>query len=412
MNFVTLSQKEFDAFAKKHPNRCYLQTSAVANLRKKNGWDSYYLGVKEKDTLLAATLLLSKKRHFKQEFYAIRGPLLDFKNEKLTSFFLQELQNFCKKNKGLFLRIDPYQEAQSLDKDGKETGEFDHRSIKEMLQKLGFQEVNTNTVQAKYMYVIDLKDNLEDVMKEMDSKTRQMIRKNEKNGIVIRKGTEKDIPLFEQIMEHTSERRQFENRGQTFYENFYKTLKEDNLASLVFAELDIEKAKKAIQQEKEKIKEAKENRSLLRSLGKCNAEKAKLKEEEEERILEKLKDKTEKLNALEKKHGKKITLGAILYVLYEGEMASVFGGSYEEFKEYQPFYTIHYEMIQEAIEKKCHRYNFYAIHNPLDQKDSQYGIYQFKRGFGGHVVEFLGEFILPIDKLQYKLYQAKQNMKK
>ena len=60
---------------------------------------------------------------------------------------------------------------------------------------------------------------------------------------------------------------------------------------------------------------------------------------------------------------------------------------------------------------KYKRYNFYAINNTLDKNDSQYGIYQFKRGFGGHVIEFIGEFILPVDKPLYKSVKILSSIK-
>lgn len=417
MDFVTLTKEEFEHFARNHPHRCYLQSCATAALREKNGWKSHFLGVKEDNQVIAATILFSKKRHLKEEFYALRGPLVDFHNEKVLTFFIENIKTYIKQNGGFLLRIDPYIEACSRDKDGNETNEFDNRDIKNTLKKFGFQEVEakemTDTVQAKYMYVIDLKEKLEDVMNEMDSKTRQMIRKNEKNGVVIRMGTKEDIPLFENIMEHTSERRSFDNRGEAFYQNMYDALSKENMISFVFAELDIDLALSNIQKEKEDIEKAKKEREEKRRLGKLNERKAKQKEKEEEQTLDRLKKKESEIKALfDKHHTERIPLGGILYILYEDEIASLFGGSYDAFKEFQPFYTIHYEMIKYAIEHGYKRYNFYAINNHLDKEDSQYGIYLFKRGFGGHVVEFLGEFLLPIDKLQYTLYQAKKHLRK
>lgn len=405
MNFVMLSEEEFNSFSRNYKDKCYLQSINIANLRKKQGWDIYYVGVKMEEKIVAASLLLAKKRHIKKEFYAIRGPLVDFKNERLLEFFIDNLKSFIKKNNGYFLRIDPYVESISLDKDGKPTGLFDNSHIKNNLTKLGFKEViakeMTDTVQAKFMYVIDLDNSLDNVMKDMDSKTRQMIRKNEKMGIVIRKGTKDDIPLFEDIMEHTSERRHFINRGFNFYNNMYECLSKDNMISFVFAELDINLALKNIDLERKEIDRTKYEREENRKIGKCNEKKAAIKEKEEESTLLRLMKKENELKELEKKHGQKITLGGILYILYENEVASLFGGSYSEFKEYQPFYTIHYEMIKYAISNNYKRYNFYAINNHLDKNDEQYGIYQFKRGFGGHVIELLGEFILPIDKVLY-----------
>ena len=415
MNFVILNENEFNEFSRNYKDKCYLQSINVAELRKKQGWKAHYVGVKENDKVIAASLLLSKKRHIKDEFYAIRGPLVDFKNDKLLTFFINNIKTYIKENNGYFLRIDPYVEAISLDKDGKETNEFDNTIIKENLKKLGFKEVIAkemgDTVQAKFMYVIDLNDSLESTMKDMDSKTRQMIRKNEKMGIVIKKGTRDDIPVFNDIMKHTSERRHFIDRGLNFYRDMYDCLSKDNMISFIFAQLDTNLALKNIELERKDIENSRLEREKKRSNGKCNEKKAAIKEKEEEATLTRLNKKEKELDELRKKYGEKITLGGILYIIYENEVASLFGGSYSEFKEYQPFYTIHYEMIKYAISNNYKRYNFYAINNHLDKNDEQYGIYSFKRGFGGHVMELLGEFILPIDKILYNSTNAISNLK-
>lgn len=416
MEFVMLTEKEFNTFSRKYSDKCYLQSTNIGQFRKLQGWNVEYVGVKENQKVVAASLLLSKKRHLKKEFYTLRGPMVDFNNDELLNFFIENIRKHVKKNGAYFLRIDPYIEKASLDKDGNQTGDFDNSNICSKLKKLGFKEVKaeklTDTVQAKFMYVIDLKDSLEEVMADMESKTRQMIRKNEKAGVVIRIGTEDDIESFVDIMDKTSKRRNFNDRGFEFYKNMYECLKKDNMISLVFAELDTKLALNNLEKEVEEIKKTQKDREEKRKQGKCNEKKAAIKEKEEKEALVRIETKKKSILDLEKKHGSKITLGAILYIMFEDEIDSLFGGCYEEYKEYQPFYTIHYEMIKYAIENNYKRYNFYAINNHIDEKDEQYGIYQFKRSFGGHMIEFIGEFILPIDKLLYYSVKILSKMKK
>ena len=405
MVFEEIKEKEFEKFARNYEYKCYLQSANVAELRKRSGWDAYFLGVKENNKLVAATLLIAKKRYFKKEFYAIRGPLVDFRNKELFTFMMDSLKEFVKNHGGYMLKIDPYIDGLSVDKDGQPTGEFDNSDIKNILKDYGFIETKAekmlDTNQAKFMYVIDLKGSIDDIMKDMESKTRQMIRKNEKNGVVTRIGTKEDIHLFTDIMEKTGERRGFVDRGEKFYTDMYECFEKDNMISLVFAELDIDLARENMNKDKEEIANARKEREINRKNGTCNEKKAAIKEKEEEAMLEKIAKKEAELDKLEKEHGKRVTIGAILYIIYENEVASLFGGCYDEFRDYQPFYTIHYEMIKYGIENGYSKYNFYAIINKLDKNDDQYGIYEFKRGFGGHVMELLGEFILPVDKMLY-----------
>ena len=59
-----------------------------------------------------------------------------------------------------------------------------------------------------------------------------------------------------------------------------------------------------------------------------------------------------------------------------------------------------------AIENNYDRYNFYGITGDFNEKTNPlYGLYSFKRDFGGYVVEFMGEFDLVINKPLYWLYK-------
>ena len=135
-----------------------------------------------------------------------------------------------------------------------------------------------------------------------------------------------------------------------------------------------------------------------------------------EKSLKKIKELEETNNRLEKKvnhykeivenDGDIITLGGIIYMIYNQEILSLFGGSYDKYMEFLSFYTIHFEMMKYALNNGYTKYNFYGISGNFENKnDELYGIYDFKRGFGGHVEEYIGEFDLIINPLFYILYK-------
>ena len=79
---------------------------------------------------------------------------------------------------------------------------------------------------------------------------------------------------------------------------------------------------------------------------------------------------------------------------------------HEKYKEFLSFYTIHWELIKYAIKNGYKKYNFYGISGDFKNKEDElYGLYDFKRGFGGNVEEYIGEFDLIINKPMYLLYQ-------
>ena len=80
MEFVELTEKEYRTFWENHPLKTFLSAPEISELRKKSGWETYFVGVKEKKKVIAASMLFSIKRHFnKYEFYSPRGhPTLVF----------------------------------------------------------------------------------------------------------------------------------------------------------------------------------------------------------------------------------------------------------------------------------------------------------------------------------------------
>ena len=65
----------------------------------KDNWGSEIVGVYEKDTLVASSLVLIKPlpAGFTM-LYTPRGPVMDYTNERLVSYFMAELKKFGKKN--------------------------------------------------------------------------------------------------------------------------------------------------------------------------------------------------------------------------------------------------------------------------------------------------------------------------
>jgi len=409
MKLVVLTEKEFENFATNHSQSTFLQSMSWAKLKSENGWSHELLGFKDKKKVIAATLLLSKQTPVRKKmFYAPRGFLIDYNNEKLLEEFTIAVRDYVKKNNGIFLKIDPYIVRVQRDIDGKivEDGE-NNLDVVKSFKRLGFKEKcakpGQQTLQSKWMYWINLKDrNLDDIMKDMTSKTRQMIRKNEKNGVVIREGSYEEITEFKNIMDHTGKRREFISRSLKYLQDMYKSFGNGKDLKLYFAELEIEKTLNNLKEEFKSLEDDynKVISNIKNGKAKMNENKLQLKKEEINRIEKRIVEYEELLS----KHGSTLILGGIMYFTYGKEVLSFIGGAYEEFMEFQSFYTLHYEMIKYALEKGYEHYNFYGISSNLTPKDPLYGIYLFKKGFGGEVVELIGEYDYVVRPGYYLLY--------
>ena len=98
MKLVNISKEEFKKFADKHVQITFHQTEEWANLKNVNNWKSHYIGLKDKNKIIAGALLLSKELPFikKKMFYSPRGFLIDYNNKNLLKEFTNELKKYIK----------------------------------------------------------------------------------------------------------------------------------------------------------------------------------------------------------------------------------------------------------------------------------------------------------------------------
>ena len=70
-----------------------------------------------------------------------------------------------------------------------------------------------------------------------------------------------------------------------------------------------------------------------------------------------------------------------------------------------PNYLLQWEMIKWAIEAGCDIYDFRGVSGNLDESNPLYGLYRFKKGFGGEFTEFIGELDYVFNPITYKLIE-------
>ncbi len=415
MEFRELTKKEFDKFSEKHSEASFNQTSAWGDLKKFNGWDSVFLGLVDKKKIVAATLLLSKMTPVKKKmFYAPRGFLIDYKDYDVLSLFTTNIKKYAKQNNAIFVKIDPYIIYQERDIDGNivEDGENNKDSFDNLI-KLGYKHFGFNvmqeTLQPRWIFVTDTKKrSVDDVMKDMDSKTRQIIRKNERLCIRTRELEYDELDTFKDIMKHTGERRKFIDRPLAYYQHMYKSLAPKGILKILVAELHVKDLIKTYQKEIKDYKDEIEERRHKHDDGinKMNEKKYLSKQKESENNIKRVEKKLEEAKKLQKENGDIITLGGILFLVHGNEVLSLVGGSYEKYMEYQSAYTVHWAGCKYAIEHGYDRYNFYGITGDFNENNPLLGLYLFKRGYGGKVVELIGEFDLVISKFWYFVYNV------
>ena len=326
MKFVELKEDEFKKFAYSHEQASFYQTVNWGNLI-------------EKQTVFKRTM-----------FYSPRGFLIDYNDYNLLEFFTNELKKYLKKHKAIFLKIDPYISYQERDINGDvvEGGKNNKEAFKN-LTKLKYKHLGFNKMQEelqpRWIFVTDTKNTtVDEVMKGMDPKTRQILRRNERNHITIREIKKDEIDKFKEIMQHTGERRNFIDRPLSYYQNMYDYLHDDGILKILIAELDTKKLISKYEDEIKAFEKEKEEKidKFKNGSQKVNEEKFNNKIKEIDNNISRLNKNIEHISNLKNEYGDVLTLGGILFLIHGNEVLSLVGGSYDKFMEFQSAYNVHF----------------------------------------------------------------------
>jgi lipid II:glycine glycyltransferase (peptidoglycan interpeptide bridge formation enzyme) len=221
-------------------------------------------------------------------------------------------------------------------------------ALTERLQTLGFRR-SPQTIQPRRTIIVNLDTDRDVLLQRMKQKTRYNIRLAGRRGVTVRPGDESDLPAFYHLMQITGERDEFGIHSQAYYAAIYRLF-------------------------------------VLRGHGQL------LLAEYEGQLL------------------------AGLIVLASGNTAIYMtGASSSEERQRMPTYLLQWEAMCWAAEKGCRQYDLWGVPDEEEEtleaefsqrSDGLWGVYRFKRGFGGRLVQTTGAWDLVYAPLHYRLYTA------
>ena len=394
MELRELTKKEFDQFALNHPLGSFQQTSFWGRFMEGDKFHAYYVGGFIKEHIVGACLLLSyeRKKDKIRIFYSPRGFLIDYKNEELLKEFTEEVKKFIIEKHGVFLKIDPYILVRDRDNEGNiiEGGVYND-FVEVNLTNANFIKVN-DRIQPKWLSRINLKDkNIDDIFNNFSPKARQTVRRNERLGFKVRDFDFKDIDKFMDIINDESKRYLTVMPTKTFYEELKQSFDGNIQLKEVYFKSDevISNIDKMIID----VNKEKEIRINNYHSSKMTAEYFIDKELEDEKEIK-------RLNSLKEYFSKcsdDVSMGIYMFITIGNEVVALNGGIVDEYNKLDASYTLHYEMIKYAINNGYKYYNLYEIGNITDDNNKLKNSYNYKKNFGGEVVELVGEYDLVID---------------
>ncbi len=103
-------------------------------------------------------------------------------------------------------------------------------------------------------------------------------------------------------------------------------------------------------------------------------------------------------------------IAGTLAIHYGDKVWYLYGASSNEDRNLMPNYLLQWEMIRWAIENGCRIYDFRGVSGDLSEDNPLYGLYRFKKGFGGDFTEFVGEMDLVLNKPVYWFMEKATSM--
>lgn len=336
-----ISESDWNSFVAASPVGHVLQSSQWGRLKERFGWQVARLAIEDNGQWLAGAQVLFRSLGPQTIAYVPKGPITDWADAEVTQTLLEALHHLCRQRRAILLKIEP-----DLAED--RSAERSRRSpaLAQRLTELGFRP-SPQTIQPRCTLLLDLTPDPEDILAGMKSKTRYNIRLAGRKGVTVREGTVEDLPGFYRLMQTTGQRDGFGIHSQAYYEAVHQLFVPQGLAKLFLATF-------------------------------------------EDKVL-----------------------AGIMAFAFGQRAWYMYGASSDEHRNLMPNYPLQWEAILWARERGCPTYDLWGIPDEeeavlerefLKRSDGLWGVYRFKRGFGGQVVRYLGAYDYVYSPLLYWLY--------
>ncbi|WP_314406182.1 peptidoglycan bridge formation glycyltransferase FemA/FemB family protein [uncultured Gemella sp.] len=406
MIFTEISSEELLKFQKENNHRYYFPQSAEYNVmthNNNNNLKTKILAVKENNEILAyGTFIYFQYKKYFYKVTAQYGPIMDYSNTELVTFYFEQLKNYYSKNlKVLCVRVNPFINEKYFNDIEYITENNEANKVNRILNDLNYCAMNedlfTNpTLPSRCIFSKTLDENITEanLLKNVSQIARYTINRTMKEGVQVREidiFNEEDAKIFDEINRDTENRINFEIRDNTYFKTLKNSIKEKAhyLISYIDCDQFIETTTNTIanlEKERDDLKEKLEQ-------GKVNAKKAtnRLKEFDENIAI--WYKKIDKIKELKSKNGNIINLSCASFIESGQDLIYFTSGAMRKFHRYEGPYAILFHMMKYAINNNFKYFNFFGTSKDFESEQaSDYGVLQFKRNFNGNIEYFMDNY--------------------
>jgi len=225
----------------------------------------------------------------------------------------------------------------------------DKPARRETLRSLRFQPAPFSAVQPRRTLVVDLTPDEDEILMTMKSKTRYNIRLAGRKGVMVRAARVDDVSTFNDMLAATSERADFGIHPPAYYKTAYRLFVPRGWARLLLAEVEGE-----------------------------------------------------------------AVAGLMVFALPPRSWY-FYGASIDAHRDRMPTYLLQWEAMRWAKSRGCTSYDMWGIPDEdretledqfTERSDGLWGVYRFKRGFGGDLVRTIGTWDRVHAPLRYRAYRS------
>lgn len=348
------------------------------------GQTPIYVGLEDdNNVLVAAALLLKKSTPFNMcYFYSPRGFLIDFENTELLTLFTKEIKAYLKRNKAIYLKIDPeimYQEN-DINAHPLPSGKNNFAIFNNLID-LGYRHKGFNKLyegnQPRYTFRTCLNKSLSEIENNCSKTFLKSIKRSYFYELEITESD--DIEKFWELNKLIAKKDGFTEYSIDYYKTIYKEFKEADhikiLNAKIYPDLIIKKCENELE-----------------------------KNEDNEEKITRLKKDLETLLPLKDKYPTGLVIASLITLYTSNRAWTMYIGN-DNIGQYTfAGSRLYYESMIDAHNRKLEFWDLFGVcGDPHTKYKNLANIYDFKRKLGGELIEFIGEFDLVNKPFWYKL---------
>lgn len=335
----------------------------------------------------------------------LQGPLIDFSNYKLLKSFTEALVEYFRKERVISIQIQPNTAILDENLSNLKSCGYIHE---------GFYKGYRNGF-GRFYFLKDFAeiDSQEKLWKSYEPKTRNLIKKAIKLGVKCEELDIENIDTFCEILNSTATRRSFHVREPEYFRRLIKSFNEkSNLdgidvkqnGMIVMAYIEPKQSIKLLESQREallaKKSEFKNNIALGKNIKKNQNQLKSLKFE-----MDACEKNITMINELSHA-GERIYISGATFVTFNNEMVYLFSGSDAEYYGLSGAQLVQHYAQTKALKFGVKRYNYLTTEGKHSGANDD-GILNFKKGFGGYLVELPGEFHINVNEFLGKILEIR-----